>query len=408
MAVSRSSWWIVVGSMLGLIVGNGPVMQFTFGVFLKPVMTELGSDRATVSAALLAGLCLTGIAAPIAGRLIDRFGIRAVALPAIALFAIGIAALGLLVHSVAGFILLYGLLGILSVGQSPLPYARAVTAAFDARRGLALGVSMAGVGLGTALLPPLAQWLVDEFGWRTAYALLGALVFAVAFPAMALLVGTGERLLRGPARDQVAGVSGRGAAGSATFWVLAVAFFCVAMAASGMTAHLIPLLTDRGVSTTTATAAISVAGLALIGGRLLAGYLLDRLFAPYVALAFFFAPLLGIVLLLAAASTESAFVAALLVGAGLGAEVDLIAYLLSRYFGMRAFGEIYGYLFAVFMLGSGVGPFLMGVSFTQTDGYDPALLFFAAALVLACVLMLRLGPYAFGAVPAPATPRTST
>ena len=142
---------------------------------------------------------------------------------------------------------------------------------------------------------------------------------------------------------------------------------------------------------------ISVIGIALIVGRLVAGYLLDRIFAPYVAVAFTLLPLVGVVLLLVAVSVPTAIVAALLVGLGLGAEVDLIAFLLSRYLGMRAFGEIYGYLFALFMLGNGVGPVVLGASFQSTGSYTPALVACAAGLVLASVLVLRLGPYRYAA-----------
>ena len=97
-----------------------------------------------------------------------------------------------------------------------------------------------------------------------------------------------------------------------------------------MVAHMVPLLTDRGIATSTATAVLSAAGLALVAGRLLAGYLLDRIFAPYVAVAFFLAPLAGILLLFFGSGPSVAAVATVLVGAGPGAEVDLIAFLLSR------------------------------------------------------------------------------
>ena len=158
---------------------------------------------------------------------------------------------------------------------------------------------------------------------------------------------------------------------------------------------MVPLLTDRGIPTSTATAVLSAAGLALVAGRLLAGYLLDRIFAPYVAVAFFLAPLAGILLLLLGSSPSVAAIATVLVGVGLGAEVDLMAFLLSRYFGMRAFGEIYGYLFALFMLGAGAGPFAMGVSFDATGSYQLMLASFAIALLLASGLMIGLGSYVY-------------
>jgi len=395
-------WWVVVGSLLGLTVGNGPVMQFTFGVFVKPLSEAMQTDRGAVSGALLAGLVATGIATPLMGRLIDKHGTRRVTLPAIALFALGMAAIGLLANSPLVLALMYALCGIVAAGQTPLPYSKAIAAVFDERRGLALGIATAGVGLGTMLMPMLAQKLITTVGWRGAYMGLGLVTLLVALPAMAGLVtsrqdeGVPQRAKAAATQAAAPGLSASQARWSGRFWCLAVAFFAVALAASGVVAHIVPLMTDRGVPTAQATAAISAAGLALIVGRLAAGWLLDRLHAPHVAMVFFTLPLLGIALLLGTSDAQFGVPAAVLVGLGLGAEVDLIAFLQSRYLGLKAFGEIYGYLFAIFMLGSGLGPFLMGQSFKLLHSYEPALMVMAAGLVLACLLMSRLGTYAFG------------
>lgn len=407
-----SPWWVVAGSLLGLTVGNGPVMQFTFGVFVKPLSEALQTDRGTISGALLAGLVATGIATPLIGRLIDQHGTRRVALPAIVLFALGMAAIGLFANSPAALILMYALCGIVAAGQTPLPYSKAIAAVFDERRGLALGIATAGVGLGTMLMPMLAQKLMASFGWRGAYMGLGLVTLLVALPAMAGLVtrrreegASPHGAVSGSAPNAAApGMSAAEARVSGRFWCLAVAFFTVALAASGVVAHIVPLMTDRGVPAASAAAAISAAGLALIVGRLAAGWLLDRLHAPHVAMVFFSLPLLGIALLLGTADARFGVPAAILVGLGLGAEVDLIAFLQSRYLGLKAFGEIYGYLFAIFMLGSGLGPFLMGQSFKLLHSYDPALMVMAGGLVLACVLMARLGAYAYGSRGQGATP----
>ena len=394
-SAKRNPWWVVLGALLGLIVGNGPVMQFTFGIFIKPITEEFGSDRGTISLAILVGLGLTGITTPLVGRLIDRFGIRKVTLPAIVLFAIGTALVGVLSVSPVIYIVLFGVLGVIAAGQTPLPYAKAIAGAFDHRRGLALGVSMAGVGLGTALLPQLAQVLVTNFGWRTAYMGLGLLVFVLAFPAVALFIREPDVEEETRRRRELPGVTAGEALKSKTFWLLAVSFYFVALAASGVIAHVVPLMTDRGVPVQVAASAISAAGLALIVGRVIAGYLLDRIFAPYVAFVFFVAPLIGIVMLLTATNAPLAMVAAVLVGMGLGAEVDLIAFLLSRYLGLRNFGEIYGYLFAVFMLGSGSGPFLMGVVFQKSGSYSMGLITLGIGLAIASTLVTRLGPYVY-------------
>jgi MFS family permease len=397
----KNRWWIVFASVLGLLVGNGPVMQFTFGTLLPSVTRQFGWSRGTVSSAMVAGLWMTGIATPVMGWLVDRFGIRAVALPAIAMFSLATASVAWVPASPVAFTALYALMGLGAAGQTPLVYAKAISVRFDRQRGLALGISMAGVGLGAALVPQLAETLIRFAGWRSAYAGLGALTFVLAFPAVALFVGRPpeEREVLAPKAPtaELPGLTGREALKTARFWLLAFTFFVVAGTAGGVVSHMVPLLTDRGISAQTGTTMVGVAGIALIGGRLFAGFLLDRIHAPYVAAAFFLTPLAGIVVLLSTSQAGGAAAGAVLVGIGLGAEVDLIAFLLSRYLGMRSFGEIYGYLFAIFMLGAGLGPFTMGVSFDRTGSYRLMLTCYAVALGVASLPMLRLGAYAYPA-----------
>jgi len=161
----------------------------------------------------------------------------------------------------------------------------------------------------------------------------------------------------------------------------------------GCLMHLVPLLTDHGVSPQNAALAASLLGAALLLGRVGAGYLLDRFFASAVALCFFCGATLGFVLLWGGATGELVFAAAFLVGLGMGAEGDIIAYLVSRYFGLRAFGEIYGYAFAAFTLGGVVGPLLMGMGFDATGSYRLVLGVFVVTSLIAAGLMTRLGPY---------------
>ena len=395
----RSRWWIVLASVLGLLVGNGPVMQFTFGTLLPSITRQFGWSRGLVSSAMVVGLWMTGITTPVVGRLVDRFGIRAVALPAIVVFSLATASVAWVPASPAVFTALYALMGLGAAGQTPLIYAKAISARFDHQRGLALGIAMAGVGLGAALVPQFAQEMIGIAGWRGAYAGLGVLTFVLAFPAVALFVGRPaadqQVVVQGVSIVTMPGLSGMEALRTARFWSLAFSFFIVSGTTGGVISHLVPLMSDRGVSPQIATAMMGVAGTALIGGRLLSGFLLDRIHAPYVAAVFFLAPLMGIIVLLRTLRPEGAALGTVLVGIGVGAEVDLIAFLLSRYLGMRSFGEIYGYFFSIFMLGAGLGPFAMGVSYDRTGSYKLMLVCFAVALALASLPMLRLGPYAY-------------
>jgi MFS family permease len=173
------------------------------------------------------------------------------------------------------------------------------------------------------------------------------------------------------------------------------AVFLVGASVHGCVLHLAPMLSDQGVSPQRVALAITVLGSALMIGRVLSGYLLDRFFAPRVAMCIFGAAACGIVLLRAAAGTQLVFPAAFLIGLGMGAEVDIIAYLTSRYFGLRAFGEIYGYAFASYTLAGALGPWFMGLGFDRFGSYSFILVGLFLATLIAVVLLTRLGPYRF-------------
>lgn len=396
-------WWVVMASIVGMIVSQGPVLVFTFGIFIKPLTAEFGWSRSQVSLGLTVAILSAALCTPWIGRLIDRKGARQVAIPALLLFGLGVMALGLLPANLMLFYLAFCVIGLLSTGGTPTAYAMTVSCWFVRRRGLALGLSMAGIGVGAALMPMLAQHAVAMLGWRLAYAVMGlVIVLGAGVVAMKLRnrpadlglfpdnLPTADGLSH--ATDKV-GLSVAQAMRSRSFWLIGSAFFLAALAINGCSVHFVPLLTDRGVPAAEAASIASIIGVALIIGRVGAGYLLDYLFAPFVTVFFFIGPVIGILLLYGGATGTTAMFCAALIGLGVGAEVDLIAYLIARYFGLRAFGEIYGYLFGLFCLGTAFGPLLMGVGQTLQGSYDSILLLFAGCMVLACVLMLCVGRY---------------
>ena len=398
-ARARHPAWIVFGSALGLIVGNVTVLQFSASVMMKPITAEFGWQRGVMSTAILLAMLCAALATPLVGRLVDRRGLRPVTLAAITLFALSLGAMSFVPASPVAFVAMYAIVGIFSAGQAPLPYAKSISAAFDRRRGLALGVAMTGVGLGAALVPRLTQAYLEHFGWRGAFAAMGITVFVIAFPAVALFVT--EPVVDAGTRTESAlalsGATAREALRERSFWILAAVFLALPIVANGVIAHLVPLLTDRGLSPHAAVSIFGGIGASLIAGRLVCGWLLDRFFAPHVAIAFVAVPAVGVVTLLLATGAVSTAIGAVFVGIGLGAEVDLIGYLQSRYLGLRSFGQIYGVLFAIFTFGTGVGPFAMGAAFDASGSYRPALAGFLVVLFAAAVLLLQLPRhYRFG------------
>lgn len=298
--------------------------------------------------------------------------------------------------------MLYVFMGIAGAGQGPLPYVKSISAWFDARRGLALGIAMAGVGIGVFIVPQVVRVLIQDYGWRIAYIGLGALMFLVAFPSMALLVrepeeGFARRRVRlAQAVDVVLpGLSVREVLMGSRFWLLALSVLCVSTVVNGFGVHIVPLLTDRGLSPAVATSMLGVFGLGTLGGRLLSGYLVDRFFAPYIAAVFFLLGAVGIGLITSGAGGAVLTFGIVLLGIAAGTEIDMLGYLSSRYFGLRHFGQLYGYIFAVFSAGAALGPYVLGVCFDRFHSYNDALFGYVGLLVLASGLIVSLGAYVF-------------
>ena len=402
--ILRNRWWNVAASLMAQLVGSGAINIFAFGVFLKPVANDLGLGRGVLSSALLLSTLMTAVGCLAFGALFDRVGIRAALLPAIALYALSVAALSLLRPSLTIVYTLFAVSGFFGTGQTPVGYSKVVSQWFNKERGLALGIIQAGVGLGGIFVAQLSRLLIRDLGWRKAEIGLGIVIFIVAFmpvalfirePASVLAARRSERQGHGPAKVSSGLTSTEAWWGSRQFWMLAVAFFIVVLTANGPLIHAVALLTDRGISISRATAALSAAGLAMIVGRLLSGYLLDRFFGPYVAVFCVGGAMTGLALLISGAGGLAPVVGVILCGLGMGAEGDIVPYFVSRYFGLRSFGQIYGYLFAVFMIGVGIGPSLMGFSFDHWHSYAPMFIIFEFALLLASIIFLRLGPYRY-------------
>ena len=395
-------WWVVFATICGLLVGAGPVNVFTFGVFLKPITEDLGLSRGAFSAALTFHAAIAAIALPVVGWLVDRWGARRIILPGLFLYALATASYGLIQASplLLTFVI-FALTGLVGGVQSPIPYAAVIAQWFDRERGLALGIGTAGVGLGVAVVPQLAALLIDAVGWRLAYVGLAVAVLLVAFPPVALFLREAPDLAAGVRQTTAAtgatlpGVAVGEALRSWLFWALSVAFFLDVIAINGTLTHIVPLLTDRGVPRQIATAALSGTGFALIFGRILSGWCLDRFWGPYVAIVFFLLPMIGIAILISGAGGFAPFLGAIACGLGIGAEIDLMAFFTSRYFGLRDYAKLYGTMFGIFALGVGIGPALSGASFDRFHSYTPAFVVFVIMLAVGCLIFLRMGPYPF-------------
>jgi MFS family permease len=399
-------WLVVLAAALSLLLGPTPTMAFSFGVFLQPLIHEFHSNRGAVSLAFTLHAAMLAVGLPFAGRLLDRFGPRTVILLSTVTVGLILMSADFCSEKIWQLYLFYSAVGIASAGVAPVSYCHLVSQWFDRRRGLALGFMMSGLGVGAMIVPSAAHYLIGRFGWRIAFVFSGAEILLISVPIQAMILKANPEqiglypdgdvdVVRRASSETGSGLSFREAWHTTTFWLMLCAFVLVTGSISGCFAHMAALLADEGLSTRSAAFATSVFGGGLLLGRVGSGYLLDKFFAPRVAGVIFGCVAVGMGLLFIAGSPWAAFTGAFAIGLGLGAEVDIMAYLISRYFGLRSFGAIYGFVFAAFGLSAGSGAYLMGAAFDATGSYALALTLFSIATVIGAALMLRLGPYRY-------------
>jgi MFS family permease len=403
----------VATAALGLCLGAAPIIVYAFGVFFKPLSEEYHAGRGAISMAFSLQNLAAALFAPVTGELIDKFGARKVILPGTVIFGVMLLSSKLIGGKLWHLYVFLAVLGMIQGCTSPVSYSVVVSHWFNRRRGLGLGLMMLGIGVGAIGMPSAAQKLIAMFGWRAAYAIFGgaALVFVLPIAALFLRNDPKDKGLlpdgivdadqnvqpTAGGHTSVEGLPWQEIWHSSTFWLLVSSFFLAGASVHACVIHMPALLTDRGVSAQGAAAASSLVGFALLVARVGTGYLLDRFFAPRLAAFFFCAAAAGIGLFMLGAAGNTALMPAFLIGMGMGAEGDIIAYSLTRYFGLKAFGTAYGYAFGIFVLAGALGALLMGVGFDATHGYTVPLAGFFFAMLLAAGLMTRLGPYRYTA-----------
>jgi len=393
----RRAWKVVLASAFGAGTGAVPLAFYSFGALIGPLTKAFGWTRAEISAAPLfltvGGLC----AGVFAGGLADRYGGRRVVLWSQGLLVLAFASFALIPPSLPIFYLAYTLLAVFGAGTMTMTWSRAITGWFVAGRGLALGLSLIGTGLIGALLPTYIGHLVAAFGWQGAYLGLAALPLALGMPLTFAFFRDPEEA--GAAGEDAPAVDNGGftlseALHTRCFWQMALAFAVVAVAISAVNVHAVPLLTDRGVAPASAAALAGLIGVSVTCGRLISGFLLDRIPGPTLAFGMFGLPAIAC-LLLVVSGTDLLIsgIAIAIVGLAAGAEHDIAAYFCARYFGRRHYGKIYGLLYTLYGVGAGLGPFLAGWVVGESHDYRLALHGGSALFAVSSALILTLrGP----------------
>ena len=382
-------WLLVLVCAVGIGVGVSALPFYTQGIFIEAWVADFGWTRAQASLGILGSTLALAAALPFIGLIVDRYGlVRPVMLSLLGL-AVAYVMLGLFVQSITTFVMLAMLQAILGSASSPLAYTRAINTVFNKQRGLALGIALSGAGVAATFGPALISSAVAEFGWRGAYFAMA--LFTLVVGAVIVIVLSRLNGAKTPVNidAKVAAEAFKVARASRTYWTIMAAIFCLSLGLGGLMIHFIPVLLEIGFTQNDAAKIAGVIGIAVVLGRLLVGFAVDRIFAPRVAIFILGACILG-VLALATLGEAVALPAAFVIGFSVGAEVDLIGYLVARYFGMQAYGQIYGRQYAAFLIATGLGPVIFGAVRDASDNYTASLFLAAAFMLVSTTLFAKL------------------
>jgi len=382
-------WLLVLVCAVGIGVGVSSLPFYTQGLFIEAWIADFGWTRAQASLGILGSTLALAAVLPFIGSIVDRYGLVTPVMISLLGLSLAYVLLGMFVQSIATFVILAMLQAILGSASSPLAYTRAINAVFNKQRGLALGVALSGAGVAATFGPTLISNAIDVFGWRGAYyamALFTLVVGAVIVLVLSRLNGAKTAAsidMEAANRDFLVAKASR------TYWTIMAAIFCLSLGLGGLMIHFVPILLDVGFATNAAVKIAGVIGIAVVLGRLLVGFAVDRIFAPRVAIAILLACISG-VLALALLGSVVAVPAAFVIGFSVGAEVDLIGYLVARYFGMHAYGQIYGRQYSTFLIATGLSPVILGAVRDATGTYTASLFTAAAFMVISAALFAKL------------------
>jgi len=395
---------LVAAASLGLSGGYTALFAGTTGVFLLPIAGSLEVGRGVASSCMALSSLGLAVSAPLAGRLMDRYGHQRVIGYSILCFVVTLVllALGPLTPAALGFKTF--LLGLLGVATSPVGYLSILAHTFERRVGLAFGAASIGAGIGAALAPLCASWVIRHHGWQTAYLLLAVAAAVLGFVANAMLrrampAHTTEAFRTATTACAPAiGDTPKEAFSNPRFWLIGLCVALIAAVGLGSMVHVPALLSDQGVSPEMAAAGAAFSAIGLTTGRFVVGILLDVVAARVLAAVVFLLGAWGVALL--ATATHSTPYPLLALGAALtglliGAEGDLVPFFVKRYFGLKSFGTVYGILISLFCIGTLLGPSLYGVAYDHFHGYGVVMVAAGMACVGCALAILLIGAYRY-------------
>jgi predicted MFS family arabinose efflux permease len=386
----RAGWRLIVAALLGTAFGLPTLPFYTVGIFAPIFASQFGWSFAAIFGGLIVSTLVLLLGGAWIGSVIDRRGARTVAAASLAGLGLGYMTLALLDWSIAQYYVSWLILSVAGIGATSISFTAVINGAFSEIRGFALGLALSGIGLFALIVKPLAGWIIEVAGWRACIVAIGCLP-VLAMPVVLWAVPARPT---GPAERGATDSGLKNAVRTRAFGLLVCAFVAISFANGAPIPHLENILRAAHIDSQAIPNLTSSIGAAIILGRVVGGWLLDRLWAPIIGVVVLCAAALGLVLLSqAGVDASTARIAILLLGFAGGVEVDLLPYLTARYLGVRSYAAVYGLLFGLFALGAGVGPSLIGWAFDRFASYSQILTVCAGLLALAAILLLCLGRY---------------
>ncbi len=383
--IGYPGWKVVSAAFVGVMTSFSPIVPYTFSLFLNPLHRAFGWQREAISGTFALAAITVAIVSPGIGVLFDRFPPRRIILPSILIFALALASLSRLGPGIQRFYWTYFILGLVANGTAQFAYTRTLLTWFHKRRGLAIAFILTGSGVGSILIPPATQWVIDHHGWRDAYLMLGCIAL-LGLPLTALLVRNKPLPVAQEDHRLVSGVTVGAALRTLPFWLLAFIIMLSAFSENGLVTNMAAMLTERGLTASAAALTLSVRGGAGILGRLGTGLLIDRFSAQRIQTFILLLSATGTFILAFSGTSPVALVGAAFLGIGLGSEADIVPYLLADYFGRKHFSVLYGLTWTAYAVGGATGPMAVGHLYDKFGAYQPRF-----TVGLACVSLLAAG-----------------
>src|SRR3990167_6514020 len=383
----KRGWHVLILAIVGVATSSSSLLLYSFSSMVIPLEQAMGWARSDLQAAITALSLGTIVAAQLAGWLNLRYGLRAVTLVSLVALSLSVLMLSQISGSIWMLYLGFFLVPLAGLGTLQITWSHLINLWFEENRGFA--------------------WAISGWNWQAGFIALAVLPVLLALPlALRWLIpeirSTSKNTPPSSEEDRERpGLLFKDALCSWRFWVCNLSMTLVVSCVVGMVTNIVPMLQDRGLTALQAGQVFSSFGISLILGRLLVGYLIDRLWAPGVAALALLMPAFACLIFIYGESSLLSFtIATLLVGIGAGAEFDIAAFLIARYFGMRDYGRLFGVHLGLVTAGAATAPLLFGALLSTTGSYTAMLGLCFGCFVVGPLLLLGLGGYpVFRSVP---------